>query len=572
MKKTAIFYIALISAIFTHAAEKPNIVLILSDDMGFSDIGCYGSEIETPNLDTLAANGLRFKRFYNTARCCPTRASLMTGLHPHETGIGHMTNPPDSNRHDFGPQFPGYRGALNRNCVTIAEVLKSAGYATLMTGKWHLGMATKDLWPLQRGFERYYGCLAGATKYFDPEHPRGIWLDNTPIEKPKSTTDRRYYTTDAFTDYAIKFIDEERRGKDRPFFLYLAYTAAHWPLHAHDEEVAKYQGKYMIGWDKLREQRMKKQIEIGLIDPKWKLSERFDVAWDSLSEEKKKEMDLRMACYAAMIDRMDQNIGKLVDYLKSIGKYENTLILFLCDNGGCAEGGKLGGKANPFDREKWNSTYGPAASYGGVWANASNTPFRKFKHYTHEGGISTPLIIHWPRGIKNPGRWVSEPASLPDLMPTFIEVAGATYPKEFNGHKIHPLSGISLKPVFEGKPLKKVRPLYFEHENNAAIMLGDWKLVGTGVSAPGKPIPEKWELYNLREDRTETNDLAKKYPEKVAELSSLWKKWAYEHGVYPKPEKKKSASKKGGGKKKRKKNNFPAAAILDRRNPACTRT
>ncbi|VGO13617.1 Arylsulfatase [Pontiella desulfatans] len=517
--------------------DRPNIILIMADDMGFSDIGCYGGEIETPNLDALAANGLRFKQFYNSARCCPTRATLMTGLHPHEAGIGHMTKPPGVRKDELEHAYQGY---LNRKCVTLAEVLKPAGYATLMTGKWHLGMAEESQWPLQRGFEKFYGCLAGATRFFTPSHPRGITLGNDPIEKPESTTDRRYYTTDAFTDYAIQFIDEEQKGKDRPFFLYLAYTAPHWPLHAHQEEVKKYAGKYMLGWDKLRDQRLVKQVEMGLIDPSWQLCERSNESWDSLDEQTKKEMDLRMAYYAAMIDRMDQNIGKLVDHLKQNGQLDNTLILFLSDNGGCAESK---GNINPFDTPKWEEGYGSRAGYGPGWANASNTPFRKFKHYTHEGGIASPFVAHWPKGIQQKGGWVAEPASLPDLMPTFLDLAGANYPQAYKGNPIRPLSGLSLDPLFKGKPLGRIQPLYFEHENNAAIIQGDWKLVGTGVSAPGGPEPKLWELYNLKDDRTELNDLKEKYPEKTAELSKLWKSWADQNGVYPKPVK---------GKKKKK--------------------
>jgi len=259
----------------------------------------------------------------------------MTGLHPHEAGIGHMTRGPGVRKDEREHAYQGY---LNRKCVTLAEALKPAGYATLMTGKWHLGMAEESQWPLQRGFEKFYGCLPGATKFFNPVHPRGITLGNDPIVKPESTTDRPYYTTDAFTDYAIRFIGEEQTGKDRPFFLYLAYTAPHWPLHAHQEEVKKYAGKYMLGWDKLREQRLKRQVEMGLIDPSWKMSERSNESWDSLDDQTQKEMDLRMAYYAAMVDRMDQNIGKLVDHLKQSGQFDNTLILFLSDNGGCAEG------------------------------------------------------------------------------------------------------------------------------------------------------------------------------------------------------------------------------------------
>ena len=531
--RKSILILGLLGMLSAQAAERPNIILIMADDMGFSDIGCYGGEIETPNLDALAANGLRFKQFYNSARCCPTRASLMTGLHPHETGIGYMTNPPDSTAQDFGPKFPGYRGALNHHCVTIAEALRPAGYATLMTGKWHLGMGEESQWPLQRGFEKFYGCLSGATNFFNPVQPRGMTLGNEPIEKPESTTERRYYTTDAFTDYAIQFIDEEQQGEDRPFFLYLAYTAPHWPLHAHQEEVQKYVGNYMLGWDKLREQRLAKQVEMELIDPNWQLSERSDEPWDSLDQQTKKEMDLRMAYYAAMIDRMDQNIGKLVDHLKQNGQLDNTLILFLSDNGGCAE--ERRDVINPFDIKKWEAGYGSQAGYGAGWANASNTPFRKFKHYTHEGGIATPLVVHWPKGIQQKGAWVAEPASLPDLMPTFLELSGASYPTVYQGNSIPPLAGLSLAPLFEGKALQRSQPLYFEHENNAAVIQGDWKLVGTGVSVPAGPQAQNWELYNLKDDRSELKDLKDTYPEKTTELSKLWKSWADAHGVYPKP-------------------------------------
>ncbi len=520
------------------ADDRPNIIVILADDMGYSDIGCYGGEIETPRIDALAEGGLRFKQFYNSARCCPTRASLMTGLHPHQTGIGHMTNPPNTSNHDAGPSFPNYRGEMNQNCVTIAEALQTAGYATLMAGKWHLGFDRRELWPLQRGFEKYYGCLAGATNFFYPKHPRGMFLGNEPVENPESTTDRRFYTTDAFTDYAITFIKEERAEKDRPFFLYLAYTAPHWPLHAHEEEVQKYVGKYGMGWDELRQQRLKKQIEIGLVDPKWDLSDRYDVPWDSLDAEKQREMDLRMAYYAAMIDRMDQNIGNLVDHLKESGQYENTLILFLSDNGGCAEGGKLGGKNDPFDVETWEATYGAGPSYGGNWANASNTPYRKFKHFTHEGGIATPLVAHWPKGIRGKGGLVDDAAYLPDFMPTFLALADAEYPREFRGNAIPSLAGVSLVPAFQGKRIKRKEPLYFEHEDNGALIDGDWKLVGTKASVFDGPDASKWELYNLKKDRTETVDLAKTHPERLRKLSERWLDWANRVGVYPKPSKK----------------------------------
>lgn len=507
------------------ADDRPNIVLIMVDDMGYSDIGCYGGEIETPHLDRLAANGLRFTQFYNSARCCPTRASLLTGLHPHQTGIGYMTNnaerPTARDR-----QVPGYRGELNRACVTIAEALRPAGYQTLMTGKWHLGYHKRENWPLQRGFDRYYGIISGASNFFHPKPPRGLTLGNEHIE-PESTTDRRYYTTDAFTDYAIKFVREAQR--DQPFFLYLAYTAPHWPLHAHDEEINRYRGKYMLGWDKLRQQRLARMQQMGIIKAEWPLVERDARAWSKVKPKKRDELDLRMAIYAAMIDRMDQNVGKLVAILEQLGELDNTLILFLSDNGGCAEGGELG-HANVMDREKREAGY--FLTYGRAWANASNTPFRKYKHYTHEGGIATPLIAHWPKGVTARGELYHAPAYLPDIMPTLLELAQAEYPKTHGGHDIHPLSGISLRPAFEQRPLQRKEPMFWEHEGNRAIRIGDWKLVSTGDQKfySGE---QSWELYNLARDRTERHDLATEQPERVADMRAQWWQWARENHVVP---------------------------------------
>lgn len=523
--------------IYTASAEtRPNIIVILADDMGFSDIGSYGGEMDTPELDRLAAGGIKFSRFYNSGRCCPTRASLMTGLHPHQTGIGWMTNSPTSERMDHGPAYPSYRGYLNKRCVTIAEVLQESGYATLMAGKWHLGGARPDRRPLQRGFGSFYGSLAGATNFFKPEAPRGIFEGNEPVQNLRSTTDRRYYTTDAFTDHAIRFIDEEKAGKDRPYFLYLAYTSPHWPLQAHPEEVDKYVGKYRLGWDRLRAERLERQKASGLVDENFVLSERSFKAWDTLSEAKKKEMDLRMAYYAAMVDRMDQNIGKLVTHLKRVGDFENTLILFLSDNGACQEGGKLGGKADPFDVEAWEGAAGIKASYGEAWANASNTPFRKFKHFTHEGGIATPLIAHWPERIKAREEWYQDSAYLLDVAPTIYEVTGAAYPKEYAGQSIHALGGVSLVPAFKGESIARQSPLFFEHEDNAALIAGNWKLVGSHVATPDGLKPEQWELYHRVEDRAERHNLAAEKPELLAKLAAQWKEMAGTFGVYPKPE------------------------------------
>ena len=518
------FLLIFTALLATHgqAADRPDIILILADDMGFSDLGCYGSEIATPNLDALAAGGVRFSQFYNSARCCPTRASLMTGLHPHQTGIGHMTEEP-------GEKFPGgrppaYQGYLNHDCVTIAEVLKGSGYTTLMTGKWHLGQDTPDLRPLQRGFGKYYGILSGATNYFKPGGKRGITSGNKPVDDPKSTTDRPFYTTDAFTDHAIQFIGET----EKPYFLYLAYNAPHWPLQAPEDDIAKYRGKYKIGWDALRKQRYEKQIKLGLIDPKWQLSPRDPEvpAWDSLSPEKQDEMDLRMAIYAAMVSKIDQNVGKLVSYLKDKNRFDNTLILFLSDNGACAENGILGNldvKDISVRNSVWNISYGTA------WANASNTPFRLYKHFAHEGGSSTPFFAHWPVGIKKHDGWFNTPGQIIDIMPTLVEVSGAKYPED------KPiLPGISLKPVFDGGTLNRGKPLYIEHETNAFLRDGDWKLVGRNVSTPDGLKPDRWQLYNIAEDRTELKNLAKEMPGKVAELSKQWSEWANAAKVYPK--------------------------------------
>ncbi|MBD0825181.1 arylsulfatase [Aestuariibaculum marinum] len=497
--------------------KRPNIVLIMSDDMGYSDIGAFGGEIDTPALDELALNGVRFTQFYNTARCCPTRASLMTGLYPHQTGIGHMTNPPENKTdHDVG--LPGYRGFLNRSNITLAELLKSAGYTTLMTGKWHLGMSQKNQWPLQRGFDRFYGILAGASNFFKPKYPRHISLNNEEIE----IQDDEFYTTDAFTDYAKKFIGETTsKEKDKPFFLYLAYTAPHWPLQAPKAEIDKYRNRYHQGWTQLRDERYQRMIDLGLIEDEWELSQDDAIDWDGLSEKKQEEMALRRAIYAAQIDKMDQNIGELVSYLKDIGEFDNTIILFLNDNGACAEGGMLGGGP----AENLESKEGYFLTYGQAWANSSNTPFRKYKHWLHEGGISTPLIVHWPEGIKSKqrGKIINHYGFLPDIMATFVELANAKYPKTYQGNNIHSIVGKSLMPLIEGKnkPIH-TEPIFWEHEGNKAVRLGNYKLVMDW----GAKQQKEWELYDMQQDRSETNNIADQYPEKVKELSGLWERWA----------------------------------------------
>ena len=519
-----------LTGVVASAAERPDIVLIMVDDMGFSDLGCYGGEIETPHLDALAAGGVRFSQFYNSSRCCPTRATLMTGLHPHQVGIGHMVNAPGKVRQ--GP--PAYQGYLNRECVTLGEVLRDAGYATLMAGKWHLGMHARDRWPRSRGFDRYYGCPAGGTNYFTPGGDRSIVLDDEVVETPESTTDRRYYTTDAYTDYAIRFVEEETDKGDKPFFLYLAYTAPHWPLHAHEEDVAKYRGEYRMGWDELREQRFQRQVELGLIDREWGLSPRDErvPAWDTLGEAKRDEMDLRMALYAAMVDRVDQNIGKLVARLRGLDRLDNTLLLFLSDNGACAEGGVLGG-GQVLDAEARDSKFG-TISYGVAWANVSSTPYRLYKRFTHEGGACTPFFAHWPDRISPRSEWYRDPAQIMDVMPTLLEVADAEYPDTYDGNPIPPLDGVSLTPTFDGLPLDRPGPICTEHENHAMVRDGRWKLVGRGVAGKKRVHPRKWELYDMHADGVELDNLIDTRPEIATSLAEQWRVWAERVGVYPK--------------------------------------
>jgi len=504
--------------------DRPNIVLIMSDDMGYSDIAPYGGEIDTPNLTALAEGGLKFTQFYNTGRCCPTRASLLTGCYPHEASIGHMTNPPENpDQHDYG--VPGYRGFLNNNTVTIAEVLKEAGYRTLMTGKWHLGYSDEKMWPLQRGFDKFYGLIPGATNLFKPEYPRGITVGNDSIR----ITDDDYYTTDAFTDEAIRFIGEtEKNEKKSPFFLYLAYNAPHWPIQAPQEVIDKYKGKYSEGWQKLREERYARMKKMGLIDPDWELTPQDSREWDSLDAEKKKEMDLRMAIYAAMVDRMDQNIGKLVDSLKARGEYDNTVIMFLNDNGACAEFSELG--SGPAERLETKEGY--VLSYGRAWANASNTPYREYKHWLHEGGMATPFIAHWPKGIpqEKRGQTIREYGFLPDLMATSVDLAEATYPKSYRGNEIVPTSGKSLLPLFREAPKRiHTEPIFWEHEGNKAVRIGKYKLVQKWEPN----ATDNWELYDMEKDRTEMHDLSKEMPERTQEMIALYDDWARKSNVLP---------------------------------------
>jgi len=500
--------------------SKPNIVLIMADDMGFSDLGCYGGEIQTPNIDQLAEKGLRYTQFYNASRCCPTRASLLTGLYAHQTGMGWMTAA------DLGS--PGYTGDINRNCVTLAEVLKQAGYSTYLSGKWHVThdrymkpSGPKHNWPLQRGFDRYYGPLDGGGSYF---HTKVLVHDNESLPVPE----KEYYVTDAISEYASKYITEHAKGKsEQPFFLYVGYTAPHFPLHAKPEDIEKYKDLYTRGWEIVRAERYSRLIELGIIDEEWQLPgfEKDIQSWDKMSNAEKQHMVKRMAIYAAQIDNMDQGIGQIVTSLKETGQYDNTLILFLSDNGGSAEFISRGDKSY--------EALGTASSYESVrkpWATASNTPFRKYKQWEHEGGTATPLIVHWPEQIRSHGELRHQVGHVIDFMPTFIDVTGADYPDQYINNKIIPMEGVSLVPTFDNKSIQR-EALYWEHQATRAIRMGQWKLVAD--SHPDPPYEGKWELYNMETDRTETHNLAEQYPDRVEMMAEMWHRWAVRCRVYP---------------------------------------
>jgi arylsulfatase A-like enzyme len=477
---------------------RPSILLIMVDDMGWCDLGCYGSEIRTPNLDALAREGTRFSQFYNTARCCPSRAALLTGMYPHQAGVGHMID--DRGR-------PAYQGYLNER-PTVAEMLREGGYATYMSGKWHVGEEPPH-WPRKRGFDRYFGLISGASNYWRLDAKRKMALDDEPWTPP---TDGSFFMTDAFTDHAVQCIREHHAGPraEQPFFHYVAYTAPHWPLHAHEEDIARYRGVYERGWDVLRAERHAKLKELGLVDPQWALSPRHPTApaWDELPAERKAIEAEKMAVYAAQVDRMDQGVGRILAALRETGAMENTIVMFLSDNGGCAEGIDRGTPGVP--------PGGPESflSYGLPWANASNTPLRLFKQWVHEGGIATPLIARGP-GVKQ-GAVRRDVGHVIDLTPTCLEYAGV---------KRDDLEGRSLRAVFEGGQRAGHEAVYWEHQGHRAMRQGRWKLVAEFGGA--------WELYDLEADRTETQNLAASQPERVRELERVWQAWADRVGVEP---------------------------------------
>ena len=505
-------------------AAQPNILLIVADDLGYSDLGCYGGEIDTLNLDALAAGGVRLTQFYTMGRCCPSRASILTGQYPHRVGLGHMTQ--DINQ-------PGYRGQVSDQAQTIAQVLKPSGYRSFIAGKWHLG--TPD--PTQHGFEEFYGTLVSAKRFFDPDHLIRLPKDRKKIEYPEG----KFYATDAVTDHALSFLKQAESTPEKPWFLYLAYNAPHFPLHAQPEDIAKYKGRFHEGWDVLRKQRLDRMKKLGIVTAETKLTPRSpywnygetktgtNPSWNSLPENRRQDLARRMAVYAAMVDRMDQQIGRIFARLKDRDEFDNTLIVFLSDNGACAEWDPYGfdvksSNQNILYAEEDLDKMGSASTYssfGSGWANACNTPWRLYKHYNHEGGINSPCIIHWPAGLGDlAGKLDHQPAHIIDLMPTAIAVANANYKGALN------LPGANLVTQL-GTPTSQSRTLYFEHEGNRGIRTSDWKL----VSLRDQP----WELYNFKSNRTELDNLASQYPDQVKELSAKWETWAKINQVTPLP-------------------------------------
>jgi arylsulfatase len=485
------------------AAPRPNLVVILADDLGFSDLGCYGGEIATPHLDALARDGLRFTQFTNTGRCCPTRAALLTGRYSHEVGVGHMTV-------DKG--LPAYRGFLRPEVPTVAERLRAAGYTTLMTGKWHVGSQPSQ-WPLARGFDRYWGTPTGGGIYFKDSNilrPEVFFVDQDQQVEPPDDL----HVTDTFTDRALAFVDEARRG-ERPFFLYLAHIAPHWALQAPEADIDAQAGRYDEGWDTLRARRYARQREIGLVPgvPQLPPRDAKAPAWDTLDAAARAERARRMEVYAAQVAALDRTVGRFCARLKEWNLWDNTVIVFLSDNGASAEGGPGG-----FSRGKPGAPIGSALSYasaGVEWANLSNTPFRNHKTTVFEGGVATPCLVHWPAGLRSPGAIRHEPAHVTDLLPTLLDLAGVPVPGD--------LSGISFAPLLRGETPPERGPIYYEHEGHRAIRLGEWKAVA--------PVGKEWMLYHLAEDRGETRDLAAEHPERLRTLRGQWQKWAQAAGV-----------------------------------------
>lgn len=513
MKKlrTILSLLAILLSTFSHSQQKPNIILILADDMGFSDISCFGGEIPTPNLDKLAQNGIRINQFYNAARCCPSRASLLTGLYSQQAGVGFMLEPRENN--------PAYQGYLNKSSVTLGEAMQEAGYFTIMAGKWHVGHKPGQ-GPADRGFMRSLSAATGGFYYNDGPKSK-LYINGDSTANDRLPAD--WYATDLWTDYSLKSIDEAAQSK-KPFMLYLAEVAPHFPLQAPEEEIAKFRGKYMKGWEALREDRYARQLKMGLIDKSWKLppSNPLIPKWDTLSDASKKQYDDMMAIYAATISRLDKAVGDLVDGLKKRNLFDNTVIIFISDNGGNAEPGVQGSY-------KGEHPGGPGSSVniGQCWAELTNTPFWLYKHHTSEGGIASPFIMSWPAGISKSlnGKILNEVAHVSDIMPTFLELAKGKYPAVYDGNKIQPVEGISIVPIASGKKVQRTKPIYFEHEGNRAMRKGKWKIVSN--------LNEPWQLYDMEKDRTELHDLSAAQPALLNEMIAEYEVWYKRVGAQP---------------------------------------
>lgn len=521
------------------ADDRPNIVLILADDLGFSDLGCYGGEISTPNIDSLAANGLRYRQFYNTARSCPSRASLLTGLTPHLAGVGHMVA-------DRG--YPGYRGTLAPNTLTLAEALKGCGYNTAMSGKWHVTNNTRpdgdrSQWPLQRGFDRFYGTLSGHGSFWDP---KCLYDGNTPIRAAGD-----YYYTEAITDRATQFIDDMVQERE-PFFLYVAYTAPHYPLHARPEYIEKYKGRFAAGWDSLRVARFERMRRMGVIPAGAELPEKDEQCYNWTEEQDKEWQQMRMEVYAAMVEQMDEGVGRVVAELRRRGVLDNTLIVFLSDNGASNEGhlhntvertgAHWGDRMIPDSTRDGRSVHagdipdlplGPDdtyGSYGPQWAHLSCTPFRRYKSWVHEGGICTPMIVSWGDKIPDKGGFRDGVFNITDFMPTFLELAHGEYPDSVRGAGSIPIEGHSFAATFGENLVDTARLMFWEHEGNKAVRRGKWKLVaeypGSWRTLRSYPAGGAWELYDIEKDRAEMYDLAEQYPGLVRDLAAEWTAWA----------------------------------------------
>lgn len=514
--------------------QQPNVLVILADDLGFSDLGCFGGEIKTPNLDKLGNQGVRYTQMYNSARSCPSRACILTGLYPHQVGVGEMIGGGQKK------QWPiGYSGFRDDNNMTIAEVFKENGYYTAMSGKWHLG---NNPGPFKRGFQDYYGLVGGFTTFWDQTHYTRLPNPETVRQYPEG----EFYATNAITDYAVEFVDNAKNNNE-PFFMYLAYNAPHFPLHAPKEKTDEYMETYLRGWDVLREERDARIRELGLLQNNPEMSPRGITtgqtftpevgeipAWDALTSDQQKDLARRMAIYAAMVDIMDENIGRLLAQLEANGQLDNTLIMFMSDNGACAEWHEFGFDyrtgveyhthvGDELDQMGLPGTY---HHYGTGWANLCNTPLRLYKHYAHEGGISTPGIMWWGDKVKNKGAIDYQPCHFTDIMATCLDAANIKYPKEYKDRELLPLEGVSILPMLTGDKIK-ARPIFAEHEGNRMVRIGDWKLVGSQFDGL------EWQLYNIYYDRTEQHDLADKYPDRVKQMAEVYFEWADRSNVLP---------------------------------------